>query len=224
MTGYYARHAGSNASASPRSRSRRWPSAAMCSAGRSTSRRRSRCSTRFVAAGFNLIDTADVYSRGPRATRAASPRRSSAMARAGGRRDESSSPPRSAWRWARGKGCRAATSCRPSRTRCSGSRPTTSTSTRRTRTTRTTPLEETLGAFGDLIRQGRCGRSARRTTRRERLSEALDVSEAGGLPRYETPPAALQPLRAGPFEGRSADSAAREGSASSRTSRSPAGS
>ena len=41
----------------------RSPSAATFSAGRSTSRRRSGCSTRFVDAGFNLIDTADSYSR-----------------------------------------------------------------------------------------------------------------------------------------------------------------
>ena len=42
--------------------SRRCASAATCSAGPPTRRRRSGCSTRFVDAGFNFIDTADVYS------------------------------------------------------------------------------------------------------------------------------------------------------------------
>ena len=41
---------------------------------RRRSRRRSRCSTRFVDAGFNLIDTADSIRAGCRATRAANPR------------------------------------------------------------------------------------------------------------------------------------------------------
>jgi aryl-alcohol dehydrogenase-like predicted oxidoreductase len=53
-----------------------------------------------------------------------------------------------------------------------------------------TPLEETLGAFAELVRKARCARSARRTTRRRGLALAIETSERLGLPRYES----LQPL------------------------------
>ena len=56
------RHAERVVSAAPIFPSRRWCSAATCSAGRRTRRPRSRCSTGFAAAGLNAIDTADVYS------------------------------------------------------------------------------------------------------------------------------------------------------------------
>jgi aryl-alcohol dehydrogenase-like predicted oxidoreductase len=53
-----------------------------------------------------------------------------------------------------------------------------------------TPMEETLGAYDDLIKQGkvRCIGASNFTA--ERLSEALAISKRDGLPRYES----LQPV------------------------------
>ena len=53
-----------------------------------------------------------------------------------------------------------------------------------------TPLAETLGAYGDLIREGKVRAIGASNFTAQRLSEALDVSRTLGLPRYE----ALQPL------------------------------
>jgi aryl-alcohol dehydrogenase-like predicted oxidoreductase len=48
-----------------------------------------------------------------------------------------------------------------------------------------TPLEETLGAFGELIRQGKVRAIGASNYSAERLSEALRVSRANGLPAYQ---------------------------------------
>jgi aryl-alcohol dehydrogenase-like predicted oxidoreductase len=53
-----------------------------------------------------------------------------------------------------------------------------------------TPLEETLAAFGDLIRQGKVRAIGASNYSAARLSQALDLAQRGGLPRYES----LQPL------------------------------
>jgi aryl-alcohol dehydrogenase-like predicted oxidoreductase len=53
-----------------------------------------------------------------------------------------------------------------------------------------TPLEETLGAFADLIREGKVRAIGASNYSAPRLVEALGVSERLGLPRYES----LQPL------------------------------
>jgi aryl-alcohol dehydrogenase-like predicted oxidoreductase len=53
-----------------------------------------------------------------------------------------------------------------------------------------TPLEETLGAFADLVKQGKVRAIGASNYRAERLAEALRVSRENGLPRYEC----LQPL------------------------------
>jgi len=53
-----------------------------------------------------------------------------------------------------------------------------------------TPLAETLGAFGDLIRQGKVRAIGASNYSAARLSEALDLADRGGLPRYDS----LQPL------------------------------
>ncbi len=53
-----------------------------------------------------------------------------------------------------------------------------------------TPLAETLGAYGDLIKAGKVRVIGASNYSAARLVEALDVSAACGLPRYET----LQPL------------------------------
>lgn len=53
-----------------------------------------------------------------------------------------------------------------------------------------TPLEETLAAFGDLIRQGKVRAIGASNYTAARLSQALDLAERAGLPRYDS----LQPL------------------------------
>ena len=53
-----------------------------------------------------------------------------------------------------------------------------------------TPLEETLGAFGELVAAGKVRAIGASNYTGARLTEALAISEAHGLPRYET----LQPL------------------------------
>jgi aryl-alcohol dehydrogenase-like predicted oxidoreductase len=53
-----------------------------------------------------------------------------------------------------------------------------------------TPLEETLGAYADLIREGKVRAIGASNYTAARLSEALAVSARLGLPRYES----LQPL------------------------------
>ena len=47
------------------------------------------------------------------------------------------------------------------------------------------PLEETLGAFAQLIKQGKVRVIGASNYTAERLTEALDVSKREGLPRYE---------------------------------------
>lgn len=53
-----------------------------------------------------------------------------------------------------------------------------------------TPLDETLGAFDQLLRQGKVRAIGASNYTAARLAEALDVSRRRGLPRYEC----LQPL------------------------------
>jgi aryl-alcohol dehydrogenase-like predicted oxidoreductase len=52
-----------------------------------------------------------------------------------------------------------------------------------------TPLEETLGAYADLIRQGKVRAIGASNYKASRLAAALEASKKNGLPRYET----LQP-------------------------------
>lgn len=53
-----------------------------------------------------------------------------------------------------------------------------------------TPLEETLGAFAEVIEQGKVRVTGASNYTVARLAEALEISEREGLPRYES----LQPL------------------------------
>jgi aryl-alcohol dehydrogenase-like predicted oxidoreductase len=53
-----------------------------------------------------------------------------------------------------------------------------------------TPLDETLEAYADLIRQGKVKAIGASNLTAERLAQALEISKRRGLPRYET----LQPL------------------------------
>jgi aryl-alcohol dehydrogenase-like predicted oxidoreductase len=48
-----------------------------------------------------------------------------------------------------------------------------------------TPLEETLGAFGELIRQGKVRAIGASNNSAERLAEALTISQDQGLPSYQ---------------------------------------
>ncbi len=48
-----------------------------------------------------------------------------------------------------------------------------------------TPQEETLQAFGDLVRAGKIGAVGASNFTGEQLAEALELSELEGLPRYE---------------------------------------
>ena len=52
-----------------------------------------------------------------------------------------------------------------------------------------TPFEETLGAFDELVREGKVAHIAASNIAPDRLREALEVSEANGFPAYS----ALQP-------------------------------
>lgn len=53
-----------------------------------------------------------------------------------------------------------------------------------------TPLEETLGAYDQLLRQGKVKAIGASNLSAPRLAQALEVSKSGRLPRYQT----LQPL------------------------------
>jgi aryl-alcohol dehydrogenase-like predicted oxidoreductase len=54
---------------------------------------------------------------------------------------------------------------------------------------RETPLEETLGAYANLIKQGKVRAIGASNFKADRLAAALEVSKKSGLPRYES----LQP-------------------------------
>jgi len=73
-----------------------------------------------------------------------------------------------------------------------------------------TPLEETLAAFGDLIASGKVRAIGASNYSAPRFAEALRVSEQNGLPRYET----LQPhynlYERDKFEGEPAELCRRE--------------
>jgi aryl-alcohol dehydrogenase-like predicted oxidoreductase len=74
-----------------------------------------------------------------------------------------------------------------------------------------TPLEQTLGAFGELIEQGRIGYAAASNYSAERLAQAIGVGEAEGMASY----VALQPhynlVERGEYEGALAAVCARHG-------------
>ena len=117
----------------------------------------------------------------------ASPRRSSARrSRAGA--TTSCWRPSSSCRWARiptAAAARGAGSSRRSRTRCAGSGPTGSTSTRSTVPTRRPIVDETLGALTDLVQQGKVrsiGSSSYSGSRDRRGAVGRARPPAGALP------------------------------------------
>ena len=145
----------------------------------------------FVAAGFNLIDTADVYSRW-----------------APGNRGGESEAVIGRWLKASGNRGRVVIATKVGLEMGPGEQGLSAAYIRRAverslnrlqvdtidlyqahKDDPATPLEETLGAFAELIRQGKVRAVGASNYSAARLAEALRVSRALGLPRYET----LQP-------------------------------
>jgi aryl-alcohol dehydrogenase-like predicted oxidoreductase len=167
----------------------------------------------FVAAGFNLVDTADVYSRwAPGNKGGESETIIGKWLAQGGKRDK----------------VLIATKCgmelAPDRKGLSAAYITRSVedSLKRLQTDRIdlfqshrddpdTPLEETLGAYQRLIQQGKLRAIGASNYDAKRLSEALEISGKQGLPRYET----LQPhynlAERALFEGELEDVCLKEG-------------
>jgi aryl-alcohol dehydrogenase-like predicted oxidoreductase len=167
----------------------------------------------FVAAGFNLVDTADVYSRwAPGNKGGESETIIGKWLAQGGRRDK----------------VLIATKCgmelAPDRKGLSAAYITRSVedSLKRLQTDHVdlfqshrddpdTPLEETLGAYQRLIQQGKLRAIGASNYDARRLSEALAISRKQGLPRYET----LQPhynlAERALFEGELEDVCLKEG-------------
>ncbi len=146
----------------------------------------------FVDAGFNLIDTADVYSRW-------------VPGHAGGESETIIGR----WLKASGKRDRIVLATKVGKEMGPGQiglsrayiRSAVEASLRRLQTDRidlyqshdddsTTPMEETLAAYAELIREGKVRAIGASNFSAPRLAEALTVSKRLGLPRYET----LQPL------------------------------
>ena len=146
----------------------------------------------FVGAGFNLIDTADVYSRW-------------APGHTGGESESIIG------RWLKRSGKRSQVLIATKVGKDMGDgrtglsprwiRQAVDDSLRRLQTDRidlyqshdddpATPLEETLATYGELIRAGKVRAIGASNHSAARLAEALDTSERLSLPRYET----LQPL------------------------------
>jgi aryl-alcohol dehydrogenase-like predicted oxidoreductase len=146
----------------------------------------------FVAAGFNLIDTADVYSRwAPGHQGGESETILGRWLRRSGSRDRVLIATKVGMEMGPGeKGLSRAYIFRAVEQ-----------SLQRLQTDRidlyqshtddeATPLEETLGAFAELIRQGKVRAIGASNYSAARLAQALQVSKDNGLPRYEC----LQPL------------------------------
>lgn len=167
----------------------------------------------FVGAGFNLVDTADVYSRwAPGHTGGESETIIGRWLRKTGNRDKVILATKVGMEMGPGeKGLSRAYIARAIEQ-----------SLQRLLTDRIdlyqahvddpdTPLEETLGAFGDLIRQGTVRAIGASNYSADRLAEALRVSRAHGLPEYQC----LQPLHnlydRAPFEAALEPLCAKEG-------------
>ncbi len=74
-----------------------------------------------------------------------------------------------------------------------------------------TPLEETLGAFGELVAQGMVGTVAASNYPVARLAEALEISAREGLPRFEGYQPRLNVIERDAYEGELRDLCVREG-------------
>jgi aryl-alcohol dehydrogenase-like predicted oxidoreductase len=144
----------------------------------------------FVAAGFNSIDTADVYSRwAPGHTGGESETVLGKWLKRNGNREKVIVATKVGVEWGQGKGL-----SRPYILRSAEA------SLLRLQTDHidlyqshtddaSTPLEETLGAYAELIQQGKVRAIGASNYKADRLAAALEVSKKAGLPRYES----LQP-------------------------------
>jgi len=141
----------------------------------------------FVDAGFNLVDTADVYSAWVPGNHGGESETiiGKWLAQGGGRRDKVVIATKVA-KWAEHPGL----SPMNIRQAVEGS-------LKRLRTDRidlyqaheddaSVPLAETLGAFGELIKEGKVRAIGASNYGADRLADALAVSKQHGLPRYET--------------------------------------
>jgi aryl-alcohol dehydrogenase-like predicted oxidoreductase len=146
----------------------------------------------FVGAGFNLIDTADAYSAwAPGNTGGESETIiGNWLARGSRRREDVIIATKVGWEMRGEKGLSKSYILRSAEE-----------SLRRLRTDYIdlyqshkddpeTPIEETLEAYAELIRQGKVRAIGASNYSAERLRESLRISEQNGLPRYES----LQPL------------------------------
>jgi len=144
----------------------------------------------FVAAGFNAIDTADVYSRwAPGHTGGESETVLGKWLARGGYRAKVIVATKVGMEWAQGKGLSRSYILRSAEQ-----------SLKRLQTDyidlyqshtddADTPFEETLGAYAELIKQGKVRAIGASNYKADRLAAALEVSRKSGLPRYES----LQP-------------------------------
>jgi aryl-alcohol dehydrogenase-like predicted oxidoreductase len=74
-----------------------------------------------------------------------------------------------------------------------------------------TPLEETVTALGELVTEGKVRYVAASNYTADRLERALTIADAGGLPRYAAIQSHYNLVHRGEYEGALADLAAREG-------------
>ncbi len=144
----------------------------------------------FLAAGFNAIDTADVYSRWAQGhTGGESETVLGKWLARGGNRAKVIVATKVGMEWAQGKGLSRSYILRSAEQ-----------SLKRLQTDyidlyqshtddADTPLEETLGAYAELIKEGKVRAIGASNYKADRLAAALDVSRKSGLPRYES----LQP-------------------------------
>jgi len=144
----------------------------------------------FVAAGFNAVDTADVYSRwAPGHTGGESETVLGKWLARGGNRAKVIVATKVGMEWAPGKGLSRSYILRSAEQ-----------SLKRLQTDYIdlyqshtddgdTPFEETFGAYAELIKQGKVRAIGASNYKADRLIAALEVSRKSGLPRYES----LQP-------------------------------
>jgi aryl-alcohol dehydrogenase-like predicted oxidoreductase len=144
----------------------------------------------FVAAGFNAIDTADVYSKwAPGHTGGESETILGKWLKRSGNREKVIVATKVGMEWGQGKGLSRSYILRSAE----GSLQRLQTNYIDLYQSHTddaeTALEETLGAYGELIKQGKVRAIGASNYKADRLAAALEVSKKMGLPRYES----LQP-------------------------------
>ena len=149
---------------------------------------RSRIINRALDAGINLIDTSNSYAKGEAERIIGRALADNGRRHAGRSRHQGPLPHRP--RPQRPRQLAPAHRSRPARTRCAACKPTTSTSTNCTAPSFDIPIDETLGALTDLVRQGKVRYIGSSTAPAWKVMEALMVSELKGYARFvsEQPP------------------------------------